>query len=80
MLYKKFHTKHSVKIFNTNCFLTTTVRRKNLNFTFISRWPILSMALIEIEPRLHYHLLTLSADQFPSAELLILEIRIQTSE
>jgi len=36
--------------------------------------------LIEIEPRLYYQLLTSSADPFPSAELLILETRIQTSE
>jgi len=38
------------------------------------------MDLIEIEPRLHYQLLTSSADQVPSSELLILETRIQTSE
>jgi len=38
------------------------------------------MTLIEIESRLHYQLLTFTADPFPLAELLVPETRIQTSE
>ena len=79
-MHNKVHKKYCQNILYQLLFNNNKVRVIESELNVYKQMAYSFVDLIQIEPRLHYQLLTSSSDQAPSSELLILETQIQTSE